>query len=457
MRANKHPVLSAMLLISVLTCLADAQSYSVLHNFGNTPDAKNPYADLFLSGKTVYGTTEFGGSNGVGTIFKVNIDGSGYVVFKNFANGPDGASTHTGLVLSGCMLYGTTSAGGSANIGTVFTVDTNGAGFTFVKNFSSSSQGWEPEADLLLSGDILYGTTYAGGSALNGTIFMVNTDGTGFTVLKTYTNNSDGVRPKGALVLSGNTLYGTTYQGGSAGVGTIFSINTNGTGFTVLKSFTNNPDGANPQAGLLLSGSTLYGTTYGGGSKGYGTIFAINTNGSGFTVLKNFTNSPDGANPEAGLLLSGSTLYGTTYGGGANASGIGVGMVFAINTNGTGFTVLKYFGFTDGQHPMAGLISSGDALYGTAYAAGNNLPTGYGVVFKISLTPKIQPTIVAGGQISLGWTAILNSNYQFQYTTNLTQAGWINAGNPIAATNATMSVSFPAPDQQGFYRVVYQP
>lgn len=201
-----------MLLISVLTCLADAQSYSVLHNFGNTPDAKNPYADLFLSGKTVYGTTEFGGSNGVGTIFKVNIDGSGYVVLKNFANGPDGARPHTGLVLSGSMLYGTTSAGGSANIGTVFTVDTNGAGFTFVKNFSSSSQGWEPEADLLLSGDILYGTTYAGGSALNGTIFMVNTDGTGFTVLKTYTNNSDGVRPKGALVLSGNTLYGTTYQ-----------------------------------------------------------------------------------------------------------------------------------------------------------------------------------------------------------------------------------------------------
>ena len=112
----------------------------------------------------------------------------------------------------------------------------------------------------------------------------------------------------------------------------MFALNTNGTGFTTLHSFTNSPDGANPYAGLILSGNTLYGTACSGGSSNAGTVFAVNTNGTGFVVLHSFTISPDGANPQAGLILSGNTLYGTTcYGGSSN-----YGTLFAINTNGAG-------------------------------------------------------------------------------------------------------------------------
>jgi len=106
-----------------------------------------------------------------------------------------------------------------------------------------------------------------------------------FTPTSPYGNsNSDGAAPYASLITnsSGNTLYGTTQVGGSSGNGTVFAVNTDGTGFTNLHSFTSTSDGANPYAGLILSGNTLYGTAYVGGSSSYGTIFAINTDGTGF-------------------------------------------------------------------------------------------------------------------------------------------------------------------------------
>jgi uncharacterized repeat protein (TIGR03803 family) len=132
--------------------------------------------------------------------------------------------------------------------------------------------------------------------------------------------------------LAGSTLYGTTYEGlGSSSNGTIFAINTDGTGYTNLYSFGSVAnDGAYPQAGLTLAGSTLYGTTYGGGSLGIGTIFAINTNGSGYTVLASCAGlSADGGAYPNGLTLVGSMLYGTTSCGGSS----GYGTVFELTTN----------------------------------------------------------------------------------------------------------------------------
>src|SRR5437870_1123142 len=111
-----------------------------------------------------------------------------------------------------------------------------------------------------------------------------------------YYTNSDGTQPYG-LILSGSTLYGTAASGGSSGRGTVFALHTDGTGFTNLYSFSAasaypdhiNSDGANPSAGLILSGSTLYGTASSGGSSGYGTVFALHTDGMGFTNLHSFT------------------------------------------------------------------------------------------------------------------------------------------------------------------------
>jgi uncharacterized repeat protein (TIGR03803 family) len=221
----------------------------------------------------------------------------------------------------------------------VFAVNTNGADYTVlysftalvtdndpnspIYGFSTNSDGAGPNG-LVLSGNTLYGTAgFIGGTSGpngSGTVFAVNTDGTGFTVLHTFTavsgyglsgTNSDGASPVAGLVLSGNTLYGTAYLGGSSGNGTVFAVKTDGTGFTTLYSFTGGSDGGNPTAGLILSGNTLYGTA-GGGSSGNGTVFAVKTDGTGFTTLYSFTGGSDGANPDASLILSGNTLYGTT-------------------------------------------------------------------------------------------------------------------------------------------------
>jgi len=103
-----------------------------------------------------------------------------------------------------------------------------------------------------------------------------------------FYTNSDGANPHAGLIVSGNTLYGMAEGGGSSGAGTLFAVNTDGTGFTNLHSF-NHSEGANPGCELILSGHSMYGTTANGGSSGYGTIFAINTDGTGFTNLHAFT------------------------------------------------------------------------------------------------------------------------------------------------------------------------
>jgi len=228
-----------------------------------------------------------------------------------------------------------------------------------------------------------------------------------FTTLHSFTatstnlsgvyTNSDGANPYAGLITnsSGKTLYGTTSGGGSSGNGTVFAVNTDGTGFTNLHSFSGDSDGAYPYAGLILSGNTLYGTASEGGSSGVGTVFAINTDGSGFTNLHNFIGS-DGGYPYAGLILSDNTLYGTAQDGGGYQGA--EGSVFAVNTNGTGFTNLDIFFGPNGAGPQAGLVLvAGFVLYGTTVGGGSS---GNGTVFSISL-PPLPPVEQINGLIAL--------------------------------------------------------
>jgi uncharacterized repeat protein (TIGR03803 family) len=126
------------------------------------------------------------------------------------------------------------------------------------------------------------------------------------------------------VILSGNTLYGTTRYGGSSGTARCSRSTPTAQRFTILYSFSapsTNSDGAHPSAGVILSGNTLYGTTPYGGSSGKGTVFAVKTDGTGFMNLHSFTGGSDGAYPNAGVILSGNTLYGTTGEGGSSGNG----------------------------------------------------------------------------------------------------------------------------------------
>jgi uncharacterized repeat protein (TIGR03803 family) len=447
-----------------------AQTFTTLHSFTGSDGA---HAGLItnISGNTLYGSSG-------GTVFAVNTDGTGFTNLHSFtalsgslSTNSDGALPVGELVLSGNTLYGTASSGGGFGNGTVFSVNTDGTGFTTLYSFAGyPTDGAIPQAGLILSGNILYGTALFGGSSSAGTLFALNTNGARFTNLHTFAGGSDGGGPLGRLILSGNTLYGTTGGGGSGNAGTVFAVNTNGTGFTTLHSFAAgtpscrsgpnyycliNSDGAYPQAGLIQSGNTLYGTASGGGSGGSGAVFALNTDGSGFTNLHSFTArsgpgypdfysgiNSDGGNPN-GLILSGTTLSGSASIGGLS----GYGTMFAVNTDGTGFTILHTFtGVSDGARP-AGLIQSGNTLYGTA-----------GVVFSLSFRPQLAITPSATNVIlswPISYAGFSYAEYLLQEAANLgSPDGWVvSDAFPAVIVDGQVRVTDSMLGPQRFYRL----
>jgi uncharacterized repeat protein (TIGR03803 family) len=458
-----------------LSCLVTAQTFTTLHNFNGGTDGAYPVGGLVLSGNTLYGTTE-AGSNG--TVFAVQTDGTDFRILHNFTGGTiDGANPRVGLILSGDTLYGVTSAGGASGNGTVFKLNIDGTGFTTLHWFtaltgnpSANSDGALPQAALVLSSNTLYGTAPVGGTANSGTVFKVNTDGTGFQTLHSFSTyvifltNSDGAVPYGQLVISGNTLYGATTIGGNWGNGTVFKVNTDGSGFTNLHSFSSpmgntNSDGASPWGGLVLMGNALYGTTTIGGSADNGTVFKVNTDGTGFTNLHNFTGGSGGVewyqSSRSGLVISGNALYGTTV----NLGAFGNGTVFVINTDGSGFTNLYSFTSlsgninSDGANPTAGLILSGNILFGTATYGGGS---GYGTVFSLSLTLPSAPRLTmtpSGTNVILTWPTNATS-FSLESTTNLDSlAIWTTVLPAPVIANGQCILTNPISGSQMFFRL----
>ena len=440
---------------------------------------------LNLSGNILYGTTERGGGLDNGTVFAVNADGTGFTNLHSFFGSADGDSIDAGVGLSGNMLYGTAVYGGIFENGTVFAVNTYGVGFTTLHSFSAypasapytNSDGTSPTGGLVLSGNMLYGTAVYGGGFENGTVFAVNTNGSGFTNLHSFTTtsgspatNSDGASPYESLILSGSTLYGMTPAGGNSGNGVVFRLNTDGSGFTNLHSFTatsgstfrTNSDGAQPR-GLILLSNTLYGTASGGGSSGQGTVFKANTDGSGFTNLHSFTalsniingTNSDGAQPVGGLILSGGTLYGTAFVGGSFQNGT----VFAVSPDGTGFITLHSFATgsslpnptnSEGMQPLAGLIVLGNTLYGTTSLGGS---AGYGTVFSLSLPSPPQLAINRSAEnVVLTWPTNA-TGLTLQSATNLTSHVWTTVSPAPVIVNGRNTVTNSISGTQQFFRL----
>jgi len=427
---------------------ATAQTITNLCSFTGGNDGSRPRAGLILSGNTLYGTTTEGGSSSVGTVFSIQTDGTGLTSLYSFAAGGDGASPFAELILAGGTLYGTAQFGGDNGYGTVFAVNTNGTGFRSLYSFTGANDGANPYAGLVLSGNTLYGTTINHGVLNDGTIYSINTNGTGFNVVYGFLGGTDGAYPYAGLIVSGSTLYGTARQGGDAGSGTVFKLNTDGTSFVELHGFTDFADGGVPYARLVLSSNILYGTTYEGGSSNFGTVFAVSTSGTGFTNLHSFRGGSDGANPYAGLVLAGNKLYGTTYAGGVSANGT----VFAINPDGTGYTNLYSFsGTPDGSQPYGGLVASGNKLYGTTYAGGN---FGIGTVFCLSLgLPQLTINHVRTNVV-LTWPTNY-AGFTLQSTTNLvTPSLWATDSPAPVVVNGLNTVTNAITGSRKFYRLI---
>jgi uncharacterized repeat protein (TIGR03803 family) len=443
---------------SVLVGQLSAQTFTTLHSFtalhNNTnSDGVYPSASLTLSEGILYGTAGYGGSLGNGTVFELNTDGMGFTTLHTFAGGTnDGSRPNQPMLVAGTTLYGTAFRGGNSGAGSIFAINTNGTGFTNLHSFTGGNNGDGPYGALILSGDTLYGTTIYGGTAGAGTVFAISRDGTGFRIL--YNCTAASASPSAGLVLTGNTLYGTSYKGGGSANGTVFSLNTDGAGFTTLYNFSGNSDGAKPNSSLVHFGSTLYGTTQYGGGSGNGTIFAINTNGTGFATIYVFsqtsgpssTNS-DGVGPSGGLLLSGNTLYGMAVGGGQWAGGT----VFAINTDGTGFATLYSFTLGNGgAYPYGGLTLSGNKLYGTTHSGGSS---GQGTVFNLPLPVPRLKIVCEGDRVILAWPTNATGVSLLSTTDLGSPSAWTPVSPAPVVVNGQNAVTNPVSGTQRFFRL----
>ena len=390
---------------------------NLFNNFNATfTNGVIPAGGVILSGGTFYGSTYGGGLKGGGTVFALGTNGLGFTNLVSFdgnvnPNSPD--EPQAPVVLAGNTLYGTTWWGGAYDHGTIYYVATNGSASGILHNFSTPS--YTP-----------------------------------------YINNYDGVFPSSRLTYSGGTLYGTAENGGSYGGGAVFSVITNQPGsFSILHYFSaqvngTNSDGAYPFAGLVLSGTNLYGTTFGGGAHGYGTVFAVNTDGSGFTNFYSFTGTNGAYGPHSGLTLSGNTLYGTTSGGGLLGT-LSSGTLFAIKTDGSGYTSLYSFtGEGDGATPQGDLILSGNALYGTTASGGSS---GNGTVFSFTLPRPLLAIARAGTNVVLTWSAGI-AGYNLEFATNLVAPAVWNTNLPAPVILSGLNtVTNPISAAHKFYRL----
>ena len=412
--AKFAPVLTLALLM--LTCPAQAQTFSVIHNFFGGSDGASPQSGLTVDNRgNLYGTAGSGGDGGGGTVFKMVHEGSGWIFLTLYSFDTrltdNGIAPEAAVVIgSNGSLYGTTEIGGVDGQG----CDTYGCGLvynlrpparatasalgqwteTVLYAFTGSPDGAHPEAAVVFdqAGNI-YGTTLQGGSSNWGTAYELLPANGGWTerALYSFTNGNDGGYLTGSLIFDlAGQLYGLANSGGVYGNGTVFQLSQSGSSWTesTLYAFPGQgQNGENPAGGLILDGSgNLYGGTSYGGSNYGGTAFELIPEPGGswtyrllYSFIHNGTTTPG---PLCSLTMDAAgNLYGTTFGDGA----YGFGSVFKLTPTGEGWIYTDLHDFTggnDGRYPAGSVVfDQAGNFYGTTTGGG---AYGYGVVWEIT-------------------------------------------------------------------------
>jgi uncharacterized repeat protein (TIGR03803 family) len=436
--------------LSVVPVSAPGTILATVHVFTGGTDGGSPNGLVRGADGSLYGTTQFGGSNHLGATFKVATNGT-MTTLASFT-GVNGSNPQSALAAGADgNLYGTTRYGGLFGEGTTFKL-TPGGTLASTYSFTGDVDGANPCAQLLLGADgNFYGTTSYGGTYGAGNVFEMSPNGMPIT-LYSFTGGRDGGYPIAALAqgTDGN-FYGTTPSGGTNAAGNVFRMAPNGT-LTNLYSFTGLADGSVP-AGALVQGTdgNFYSTTKFNTIQGFlfnGTIFRVTTNGALTTLYA--LNFNDGANPVAGLIQGGDgNFYGTTLAGGPQ----GNGTVFRISPNGAIANLVQFDGFDDGAHPASALVQGSDgSFYGTTTTGG---PGGRGTVFRLSINSAPQITTQPANQNAMPGTNVVFNVAVFG-TSPLSYQWRKNGTNLLGggSSASSLTISNVAPADAGTYSVV---
>ena len=447
-------------LLIVACCFTLKAQYTKLFDFGGTENGDSPRCSLISDGTFLYGTTPTGGTRTHGTIFKIKPDGTGYVKLMDFSGSLNGSTPYGSLVYDGTFLYGMTAVGGINGMGTIFKIKPDGTGYIKLMDFAGAVNGRNPYSSLIFDGTFLYGMTNGGGTNTLGTIFKIKPDGTGYTKLIDFSGVLNGRHPYGSLISDGTFLYGMTSSGGTSDSGTVFKILPNGTGYLKLMDFAGSSSGKWPYGSLFYDGTFLYGMTQGGGTSGMGTMFKIKPDGTRYVKMIDFAGASNGKLPCGSLIYDGTFLYGMTKGGGTSDQGT----VFKIIPDGTGYIKLMDFsGGVNGSDPFGSLIFDGTFLYGvTEFGGANNMGSifKYGSVvgmtenyvekdFKIYPNPstgEFSIQLTEGSVISPFKIEIYNLLGNLVYQSYLSPSEYINNGVNCKKENINIYI-----EQKGIY------
>jgi uncharacterized repeat protein (TIGR03803 family) len=320
------------------------------------------------------------------------------------------------------ILWGMTSQGGAYGDGTIFKIDGSGAETVMYSFGNGSADGAEPWGTLVkATNGLYYGVTFVGGNSSLGTLFSYDISTNTETVLHEF-GGADGGLPCGSLIqASDSVLYGTTWFGGNNNEGAIFSYNITTGAETVLHDFGTGTDGQNPFSTLIrATNGLLYGLTYQGGANNSGIIFSYSISTGAETDVYDFKSTGDGRLPIYGPLiqLNDSLLYGTTQFGGAYSSGT----IFNYNILSGVETDLYSFGNgTDGKTIDGGLFrASNGLLYGVSLYGGTNSA---GVIYSYNIATGTETVVHNFGNSStdggIGFGSIIQACNGLLYgTTN---------------------------------------
>jgi uncharacterized repeat protein (TIGR03803 family) len=327
-------------------------------------------------------------------------------------------------------LYGTTVFGGPSGNGTIYSVRAHGVGYTKLHEFNDA-QGYEPRGKLLEASDgKLYGALAWGGTVGGGALYRIDKNGSNFQIIYDFSGLAQGYSPMGNLIEDGSGfLYGSTNYS-STGNGVVFKINKDGTGYTVLRNFSS-PDIGYPYGGLQLHMGFLYGTGYLGGSAGLGGVFKIATDGTGYQLLHSFSGPPDGSNSYfPPIIANDGKLYGGTIFGGND----GAGVLYSMNLDGSNYTVIKHLSSSDVQYLQHGIIQGADGLlYGGGYQTSgtgifqsNLTGSSYNIVKSFDIETEGQ-TVTSFFQLTGASLPVILTKFQVQKKHDKSLLNWQTA------------------------------
>jgi uncharacterized repeat protein (TIGR03803 family) len=378
---------------TVFEVSASGELRTLLEFPGVNPDTYSQGGIIRAKDDNFYGVSAASGLFGKGSVFQITSLGAATTLSEFSDNGGPNSPKNPRAPLLQAQngdFYGVTVNGGTQNLGTIFKITSDGV-LTFLAEFTgidSFNKGAFPRAALIqTSPDDFYGVTSQGGAADAGTIFHMTATGT-LTTLVEFTGEggtNKGTAPDSSLVLGSDlNLHGTTARGGARGFGTVFTMTPEGV-LTTQVEFADDPagiKGAYPEASLIqASDGNYYGTTATGGTTGDGTIFRVSTAGE-ITTLVEFTGrrgKNKGTRPTGALFqASDGNLYGTTGFGGASNYGTAFRM-----TLGGQLTTVAELTYKDGAYPETGFVLGSDGNLYTTTALGGNF--GAGAVIRLRL------------------------------------------------------------------------